>query len=199
MKKIGWILTACIGLFAFSAQADTASDRLLQKAVTILKNSKGTEILFRMNHSKRSVLKMQGNRFYINTDDAITWFDGKTMWYYAVANEEVNVNEPTTEELIETTPYFLMLNYQKYYNTRYVGKQGQLDKIVLTPKKKNGVNQITLLLDASAKVKQMQTKFDNTGEMLFDITGYRLNQKFSDKDFKFDKRKYPKAEIIDMR
>lgn len=42
---------------------------------------------------------MKGNKFKIEIPDAITWFDGTTQWVYIKDTDEVNITNPTGDEL----------------------------------------------------------------------------------------------------
>ena len=53
-------------------------------------------------------LLLKGNQFYLNSGGIQSWFDGKTQWSYLESSEEVNVSNPTPEELQTINPYALL-------------------------------------------------------------------------------------------
>ena len=60
-------------------------------------------------------LFLQEECFKLETPELKNWFDGKTQWSYLLVNEEVNVINPTEEELESINPYRLLLSYKKGY------------------------------------------------------------------------------------
>ena len=59
---------------------------------------------------------LKGNRFYLNSGGIQSWFDGTTQWSYLESSEEVNVSNPTPEELQTINPYALLSIYKSGYN-----------------------------------------------------------------------------------
>lgn len=200
MRKITllFIVLFTIGTYTIT-HADKRSDQLLKKAVNIIKKSRGTEILLTTDGKTTDRLKIQGNKFYISSPYGETWYDGKTQWYYVADNEEVNISEPSADELILSNPYQLMGNYTQYYKTQYAGIQQGMNIIILSPKKKGEIKQIQLWIDKADKVRKLIINYNNSRQTSFIIKSYKLNQAFSANDFVFNQKKYPKAEIIDMR
>ena len=62
---------------------------------------------------------LKGNRFYLNSGGIQSWFDGTTQWSYLESSEEVNVSNPTPDELQTINPYALLSIYKSGYNYKY--------------------------------------------------------------------------------
>lgn len=70
-----------------------------------------------------------------------TWFDGRTQWSYLASSDEVNVSEPTPEELQGINPYAWLSLYKKDYKLK-VAKIGNASdnttyKVVMTATKRD--------------------------------------------------------------
>lgn len=147
---------------------------------------------------------LKGNKFHLNTGDVETWFDGKTQWSYLRQNEEVNVSTPTPEELQSINPYVLLDHYSQHYNSRYSGvrthsgKQGQ--EVILTPRaSQQDIRSICFVVNNRYEPLYIRIDLKNGQQQEILIRTYRALQTASDKEFTFDSKKYPDAEIIDMR
>ena len=66
--------------------------------------------------STSGTLILEGRKFYMETPDMLTWFDGTTQWTKLANNNEVNVAEPTEEEQEAINPYTLINIYKKGYS-----------------------------------------------------------------------------------
>ena len=73
------------------AMAQSSAEDYLNKVVEQLQQAKGITAEFTLQGEAGSglymqgSLKMQGKKFYLETNDLTTWYDGKTMWSYAPA------------------------------------------------------------------------------------------------------------------
>ena len=136
----------------------------------------------------------------------ITWFDGKTQWSYVVRNDEVNVSNPTQEELQQINPYTFLYMYQKGFSYKlgtvktYGGKA--VWEVILTAKdKKQDLERITLYVTKNTYEPvyiQLQQRGQQTRNEIT-VTGYQTRLNYADSIFSFDKKQYPNAEIIDLR
>lgn len=151
------------------------------------------------------VIHLKGEKFMLRTEDAITWFDGKTQWSYLSGSDEVNVSTLTEAELQSANPYALLQVYQHGFNYQmgttknFRGKQ--VNEVVLTAKNKAQDTQRILLYitkDSYQPVYILMEQRDKSRSEIT-ITGYQTGMKFADSAFVFDKKQYPRAEIIDLR
>ena len=109
-----WRCIAFVGLFlcfllglGVGAYAQNAND-ILGKAAAAYENSNGISASFTM--------------FTRSTPEALTWFNGTTQWTYVERNDEVNVTNPTGEELQFTNPALLLNSYKKGFTAAYKGE-----------------------------------------------------------------------------
>ena len=114
-----WRCIAFVGLFlcfllglGVGAYAQNAND-ILGKAAAAYENSNGISASFTMftrsagqnaGESFEGTIQMKGDKFTLVTPEALTWFNGTTQWTYVERNDEVNVTNPTGEELQFTNP-----------------------------------------------------------------------------------------------
>lgn len=201
MNRIYTLFFLLMLTLSLSAQQDTKAKDILDKTVEKYNQSKGISVIFGGSQSGKLLLK--GEKFQLTTQDVTTWFDGQTQWSYLRQNEEVNISTPTPEELRAINPYAWLSLYKQGFNYRYSGvktregKQGH--EIVLTPQTKQDIQSITLLIGSDYEPIYIGI-LPTEGQMQeFIVHNYRTQLNLNDNAFRFDKNKYPNAEIIDMR
>lgn len=202
MKKI-FLIVLLLGtaLLQAVAQQDAKAESILNKMAATYRQAGGISLTF--GGTQRGKLLLKGNKFYLESGGIRTWFDGKTQWSYVAQNEEVNVSTPTPEELQSVNPYALLTSYKKSFNYRYVGsktrqgKRGQ--EIVLTPKASQDVKSITLNVKENGSPVYIAIQLQNGEKQEFQISSYQTGVNLPDATFRFNKQKYPQAEIIDLR
>lgn len=201
MNRIYTLFFLLMLTLSLSAQQDTKAKNILDKTVEKYNQSKGISVIFGGSQSGKLLLK--GEKFQLTTQDVTTWFDGQTQWSYLKQNEEVNISTPTSEELRAINPYAWLSLYKQGFNYRYSGvktregKQGH--EIVLTPQTKQDIQSITLLIGSDYEPIYIGI-LPTEGQMQeFIVHNYRTQLNLNDNAFRFDKSKYPNAEIIDMR
>lgn len=213
--KLG--LTTIILLLFFAlpmkAQKDTETKALLEKTAQTIRKSGGIKADFILTNYQRGVARdevkgsicLQGEKFRLTTPEIITWFDGKTQWSYLLANEEVNISNPTKEELQSINPYAFLTLYRQGYAyhtgtvTTYQGKN--VYEIILTAEDFNRpLTNITLYIDQSTFLP-IYIKLKEAGQdyNVINISNYHTGLKWENKDFMFDTKQYPDAEVIDLR
>ena len=148
---------------------------------------------------------MKGNKFKIEIPDAITWFDEKTQWVYVKDTDEVNISNPTGEELQAISPSVLFNIYKKGFKITHKGERKvngkSVHEIELVPEKKGSeFTKITVQIDKSSHVFYKIVLIDRVGiENTLTIKNYQTGMNIPDTTFQFSKKDFPKAEVVDLR
>lgn len=211
MKTKLFILFTFIFTISLSAQnpreiLDKASDAY-HKAGGVTANfvldAKDTKS--KTTYSYNGNVSMMGNKFKIEMPESIIWFDGATQWVYVKDTEEVNVSNPTGEELQAISPSVLFSIYKKGFKLKSNGNKTvngkTVSEIELTPEKKNSdFSKIIVQIDRANNIFHKITLTDKVGlENSLTISNYQTGKNLSENTFKFDKKIYPHAEMIDLR
>lgn len=204
MEKIKRTYLLALALFfstSLLAQKDKQAREILDKTTSALQQAGGIRATFKGTGSGTLLLK--GNRFYLNSDGIQSWFDGTTQWSYLKNSEEVNVSTPTPEELQTINPYALLSIYKHGYNYKYIGVKKRNGKqgfeVMLIPEKKQDITSITLFVSNTYQPLYIKVEQNNKPASEIIVTSYQTNQPLDDATFKFDKKKFPDAEVIDLR
>ncbi|MDT4866489.1 hypothetical protein FQZ97_1013470 [compost metagenome] len=78
-----------------------------------------------------------------------------------------------------------------------VGKK--YDVVTLTPKTRSSVSRIELTIGRADQLISSWTVFDRSGATTYTITDFKPNIAVANAAFTFDRSKYPKVEVIDLR
>jgi len=216
MKKI-LIIIAVISAFSLQvfAQKDARAKEILDLASQKYTEAGAIAASFTINikdvktkttYSFDGSIQMKGNKFYLSTPDADSWFDGKTQWVYLKDSEEVNIDEPSKEDVQMVNPAVIFDLYKKSSNYKFTGekkdiRQRNVYEIVLIPDNKKGdIQKIIVQINKEDYMPVMFTIFyKNNLQNIIYINSYKTKQTLPDSNFVFDKKKYPNVEIIDLR
>ena len=114
MKRTYLLVLILFLSVSLSAQKDKQAREILDKTANALQQAGGIRATF--GGTGNGTLLLKGNQFYLNSGGIQSWFDGKTQWSYLESSEEVNVSNPTPEELQTINPYALLSIYKNGYN-----------------------------------------------------------------------------------
>lgn len=194
-------------------QAQTARS-ILDKASDAYNKAGAIQASFSLNvkdargqttYSYQGKAQMKGDKFRIEIPDGITWFDGKTQWVYLRESDEVNITNPTGEELQAISPAAMFNSYKKGYNLKSNGSKTVRGKSVyeveMTPQKKNAdVRKIIVQIDKANNIFSSITMVDRSGNQnILTVTSLQTKVNIPESRFVFDKKEYPQSEIIDLR
>ena len=213
-KYIFSVLIALLSLPVIAQQQQSQAKAVLEKTAEAFKKAGGVRADFtlkalndgRLEGRENGVIQLKGEKFMLKTSETTTWFDGKTQWSYMVRNDEVNVSNPTQEELQQINPYTFLYMYQKGFSyklgTTKTFRGKAVWEVVLTARdKKQELERITLFVTKDTyeplyillQQRGQQTRNEIT------VTSYQTGQNYTDRVFTFDKKQYPNAEVIDLR
>lgn len=205
---IAFVLFSCCS--AFSQDARTILDKVAKNysdpSGYIVSFTLNTEdVAAKTTYTQDGKVYMKGNKFKIDTADGITWFDGKTQWLYMEESGEVNVTNPTGEELMAISPMALLGMYKTGFNLSSKGlvkdKGKSVYLIEMIPQKKGSdISKFVLKIDPSSYLFSEITMNSTNGYNNHLIA--KKNEPASsltDGFFVFNKKDFPNVEIIDLR
>ena len=192
----------CLLALTAHAKTPTAAD-ILARASQEMRDAGAIKATFTAafdgNKTSGEII-VAGNRFNLSTPEIVTWFDGKTQWSYSHAAQEVNVSEPTKAELEQINPFAIMDGLKQNYKARRLASPQDKLKLELTPEKKSDYAKITLTLNATTYMPE-EIVITSTDRSITAITVSHLSKikTPAQSAFKFDRKLYPMAAIIDLR
>ena len=185
-----------------SAQNDAKARQILDKTANILNRKGGATANFTISSSSignvSGTVSIKGNKFYVHTPKATTWFNGKTQWTYLSSSNEVNVSNPSAEQQAQINPYKFITMYKTGYNLSMTQK-GNAYQIHLKAKTAGKSIQEMYVTISKSNNLPTQVKMKQKGKWTtIAIKNFR-NAQLADSHFVFNSKDYPKAEVIDLR
>lgn len=146
-------------------------------------------------------LTMSGDKFRFTTDEMTMYYDGTTQWTLDTGAGEVSITTPTAEELIETNPLAFMRNYSSRYNVRIVSSSSDKYIVRMTSKTKSTyVRTADVTINASTMMPVSVSAALSTGQNLkINISSTSQGKTLPAATFRFDKKRHPNIEVIDLR
>lgn len=210
MKRIILILLCLLTAGGTYAQRDAR--RILDTMAAKVKKAGGVKATFsatsyQSGSSQGTVagtFLTDGRRFKMTTPQMTTWFDGHTQWTYTPQTEEVNVATPTAAELQTMNPYAFLTIYKKGFTytlttTTYQGHAA--DEVTLTASDRHrDIQRILVTVDKTTRLPLCVRILQGAKNWVrININSFKGGQKYPPATFAFDKKQYPKAEVIDLR
>lgn len=213
-KYIFSVLIALLSLPVIAQQQQLQAKAVLDRTAEAFRKAGGVKADFVIKSvtgglvegSENGTIQLKGEKFVLKANEVITWFDGKTQWSYVVKNDEVNVSNPTQEELQQINPYTFLYMYRKDFSYKLGSKETFRGKsvweVILTAKdKKQSLERMILYVEKNT-YEPLYISLQQRGQQTcseITVTGYRTRQDYADSLFTFDKKLYPNVEIIDLR
>ena len=207
-----------IGLFAVApvfAQKDAKAKEILDKSSAALNQSGGLSVSFTFNindeihqikQSFEGQILLKGAKFFLDTPEQTVYFDEKTQWVYNKTIEEVSILEPRPQDIQALNPISIFELYKTDFDYKYTGEKADIQKrkvqeVSLFPKdKKEDVKQVDIQINPGDWMPVFfRIIYKNKSECRVYVNKYQTKLNFPDSQFVFDKKKYPQAEVNDLR
>ena len=208
-KYIFSVLIALLSLPVI-AQQQSQAKVILDKTAEVFRKAGGVKADFTVKAvtnglvegAENGTIQLKGEKFVLKTSDIITWFDGKTQWSYVTKNDEVNVSNPTQEELQQINPFAILRSVEKNYTPRRVKAPAGCSAVELIPgeKVRSPYAKVVLTVNDSSGLPEKIEVTSSDGV----VTSIKINSIKSIKvpgagAFRFPAKQYPGVEIIDLR
>ncbi len=155
--------------------------------------------------SKKGTIWIKANKYKVDLASSIIFNDGKTQWSYMKDANEVNVTTPDPNDDSSLNPAKMFTIYEKGYKIRFIAEKFEgsraLYEIELYPiNLKKDFTKITLKIDKTKMQIFSMKRFGKDGtDYLIEVVKMETDKDMLDAMFTFDKTKFPKVEINDLR
>lgn len=200
-KVAALVVAVCL---AFAADAAEPAKTTVTKCSAALKAAPSLTATFLLDSDNGQIpgsLTMSGRCFKLITDRLSIWYDGKTQWTYVPENEEVNITEPTADELLETNPVEIINASMSKYSARVVRTEGSVRTIELKPLKPgSSIVSAELSIDTARNLPtRVVAVFTNGSRLIANIANVKIGKAIPRSAFVYDTKLHPSAETVDLR
>ncbi len=148
-------------------------------------------------------LSLKEDKFVLSMNGIKTWFNGHTQWTYLAANDEINISNPTPEEIQSINPYAWLSLYKQGYELALVDYSPASSTCIsmkaTDPQADFSKINIVIREDANRPTSIAMFPRGNLAmSIAIRITSYK-EERLPGSIFVFDKREYPTAEVVDLR
>lgn len=149
------------------------------------------------------ILYLKGDAYRLEMDEQLIISDSKVVWTYLRDSDEVMINDASGDP-DAITPSSLLTSYAKDYKTSFVNnsKDGGagLKVIELNSNKNKNLTSIQVVInEAELMVKKLIIPDNGGNTFVYDLSKMKANNQLASDFFRFDAKKYPGVEVIDMR
>ncbi len=166
--------------------------------------AKTVEILFTLSNNgqtEQGSALVSGASFFLETPSINVWYDGRTQWALIKSLEEVNITEPTADELASTNPFAILNDYASYFKARKIDASAGSRRVQLTPKDKNSlIAEIAITVSVATNFPQsVVLLMDDGRKMSIKVDAIKSITAKPEATYRYDSKKFPAKEIIDLR
>ena len=137
MKKL--LLSIILFIIAIPVISAMTASEILDKAASKINSAKSITAEYTISaasNKEKGTLILASGKFTLTSGSLRSWFDGLTLWTYSPAMGEVNITNPTAEELADINPFAVINAHKQNYRSALLSSEKNIYKIDLTPVKK---------------------------------------------------------------
>lgn len=211
--KIRILLLLSVLAFAFNAsgQTDPAAVKVLDKFSSNALGAPSVSMKFKLmtadlaektNDTLNGSVIISKDRYMLDLENNIVWFNGDISWSYLIAEKEVTITRPDkNDKSFQNKPSEIFTMYRKGYKTRVIEEKSDSWVIDLYPEEINSdLIRVRLTIGkALTDLKRLEYKRNDGVVITVLVSEYNLKFKPDQETFVFSTEKYKGVEVIDMR
>lgn len=202
MKRIFTLLVAII-LTAGAVMAASPQD-ILNKSAAKIRSSQSLTVGYTLTADGRKTdgaIIVSGNKFHLATPELMSWYDGKTQWTYSSQIGEVNITEPTSQEIQQVNPFSLVGNLSKEFKISSLKAPAGSKAVLLTPiKKRTDLRSAEVTVsDATLYPTRIILNLANGQRVTVNVTKVKAGGALPITEFRFNPKKHPELSVVDLR
>lgn len=197
------IILVVFSVIGVVVKAQSASG-LLQSVIAYYDKATSIVTTFSMqetNYSFDGRIITEGDKFVIETPQTKIWYNGQIQWTYSSEINEVNITEPTDEELQQVNPLAIISSLSHDYSVKLVKQTSTVNVIELNSMRAGiYIRRAVLELNKSSNLPtKISLTLENGSNAQIIIKNIENGKHLPSAFFEFDSKEYPNIEIIDLR
>ncbi|MDF2438004.1 MAG: gliding motility protein [Bacteroidota bacterium] len=207
------IIIALLGVGSFcslAAQNDPKAKVILDELSAKTKAYTSIKAEFSFTNEKKDKSKdvqngkieTKGNKYKLEIPGHVIYCDGKTVWDYIKASNEVQIKDMETggEDAMNPTTIFTI--YEKGFKYKFDGEDATTQTISLFPENpdKKKFHTVKLYVDKTKKqISSAKMMMKDGSTQTYAIKSFTPNVAVPDTDFTFNTKAYPGISVEDLR
>ncbi len=205
-RNLATLFTVISALLCFiPVKAADSAEKMIETVAKKLNSAQSLQIHFTLITNGQNVkgeMLVAGNKFYIETPQIAAWHNGQLQWILNKRENEVNLAEPDPAELHQINPLYVISDFKKNYKATFAKtNQNGKAQINVTPKSNYGdIRSASVTINKTSYLPESVSLLLNNGQSVnIAISSLKTGNKVNPVVFSFSKKKYPDAQIIDLR
>ncbi len=192
-------------MVALCVGAASTGGALLQRCAAKIKSAPSLSVTYTVSadgNTAEGLLVLQGEMFTISTPGMVSWYDGKSQWTYSDQIGEVNVISPTAEEVQQINPFAIVKSFSSSYSSEQVkSSSAGVTTLRLTAKnRKSDISSADVTInDKTLYPTRIVLTMSNRQKVTINIKNVKAGGKLPVSNFRFDAKRYPNVQVIDLR
>ncbi|WP_285822713.1 outer membrane lipoprotein carrier protein LolA [Duncaniella freteri] len=192
-------------MVALCVGAASSGGALLQRCAAKIKSAPSLSVTYTVSadgNTAEGLLVLQGEMFTISTPGMVSWYDGKSQWTYSDQIGEVNVISPTAEEVQQINPFAIVKSFSSSYSSEQVksSSAGVTTLRLTANNRKSDISSADVTInDKTLYPTRIVLTMSNRQKVTINIKNVKAGGKLPVSNFRFDPKRYPNVQVIDLR
>ena len=192
-------------MVALCVGAASSGGALLQRCAAKIKSAPSLSVTYTVSadgNTAEGLLVLQGEMFTISTPGMVSWYDGKSQWTYSDQIGEVNVISPTAEEVQQINPFAIVKSFSSSYSSEQVksSSAGMTTLRLTANNRKSDISSADVTInDKTLYPTRIVLTMSNRQKVTINIKNVKAGGKLPVSNFRFDVKRYPNVQVIDLR
>lgn len=205
MKRIFNILLFMAAVV--SMQAAGNADAIINQVVKTYRAANGISVNYIITTDQGQTsgnIAMKGEKFRMLSADLKCWYNGTLQWSYTPVTEEVNITQPTAEELQMVNPYSIISSFRQTFSTQLLkSATASNHEVQMLPKngKSTDIKSVRLTINRTTSLPvKIIFELKDRSSVIVTLSNYKTQQNFPDNTFVFNKAMVPAGTpVVDLR
>lgn len=186
---------------AASGQNSAEARRVLDKTAATVGHKGGAFANFSMSGGSMGNVSgsiwIKGNKFQAATGTTEVWYDGKTQWAYMKSTNEVNITTPNEAQQASMNPYRFITLYKSGYNMGLTNVNGGYQVHLKAIHPARSLQEVYITIGHNYQPRQVRV-LQGKKWTTINVTNFQ-KKNLKDSFFRYNSKKHPSAEIVDLR